>query len=505
MITVHATTPVSVQDEAVLFAFDDHSIPLQDNLTLTLKQVQKHPQNPVLRAGPEGAPDDRGCIIYGSVLQVEGKLRMWYLAWPTDEGAGPKGEYWRPMAYAESEDGVHWTKPDLSLVEWHGSKENNLCLIDPPDWPVQDFLSVMHDPEDPDPSRRYKAAYIALVPANELRAVGADQRRKGPVMVTATSADGFRWQIVKPGEIPINEKFEVSGVYKFRGMYHATGQQLPPWTWLPDGRPCGRVMTAYQSPDFIEWSSARTLAFMRPGYVPVPNSEGEEVHMGAGIWNRGNVLVGLYGMWHGAAGAYTWPRVGLQSVRIDLGMVISNDGLHFREPVPDFAVIPRGGSGEWDCVGLVQGHAFANIGEKTYVWYAQWDCTKQGYTEEIGLGTLRRDGIGCLSRRYHGAEGHFITCALELDKPARLYVNGEGISQASPLRVELVDESNRPIDEYAADNCLPVTESGVRQPVQWRGRGVIEDLARRPFKIKVTLSGNGEDDQKVYALYIASA
>ena len=503
MIISHATSPVGVQDEAVLFSFDDHSIPHKNNLVLTLNQVRKHPANPVLRAGPEGAPDDRGCIIYGSVLPIDGKLRMWYLAWPKEKIAGPRGSHWRPMAYAESDDGVHWVKPNLGLVAWQGSKDNNLCLIDPPDWPVQDFLSVMFDPEDPDPSRRYKAAYIVFVPADELRAVGADQRRGGPIMVTATSADGFRWQIVDPGVIPIKEKFEVSGIYRFGEMYHATGQQLPPWISLPDGRPCGRVMAAYQSPDFVEWSPAKTLAFVRPGYVPAPNSAGEEVHMGAGIWNRGNVLVGLYGMWHGTAGAYTWPRVGLGDVRIDLGLVVSNDGLHFREPLPDFAIIPRGGSGEWDCIGLVQGHAFANMGEKTYIWYAQWDCSKQGYAEEIGLGTLRRDGFGHLSRRLHGAEGHFLTCLLQADKPTRLYVNVKGISPASPLYAELVDEYNRPIPGYAGDDCHPVVEPGVRQPLRWRDREAIADLEGR-FRIKVTLAGDGSGEQKVYAVYLAS-
>jgi hypothetical protein len=29
------------------------------------------------------------------------------------------------MCYAVSEDGLHWEKPNLGLVEYNGSKENN--------------------------------------------------------------------------------------------------------------------------------------------------------------------------------------------------------------------------------------------------------------------------------------------------------------------------------------------------------------------------------------------
>ena len=43
--------------ERVFFALDDHSIPWQHNLKVTLVAAEKHPGNPVLRRGPAGAPD----------------------------------------------------------------------------------------------------------------------------------------------------------------------------------------------------------------------------------------------------------------------------------------------------------------------------------------------------------------------------------------------------------------------------------------------------------------
>ena len=81
----------------------------------------------------------------------------------------------------------------------------------------------------------------------------------------------------------------------------------------------------------------------------------------------------------------------LHGTRIDLGLIVSNDGVHYREPVPDFKTIPRGKEGEWDSIALTQGHAFENVGERTYIWYAHWDCEGQFRSQEVGLATLRRD------------------------------------------------------------------------------------------------------------------
>lgn len=500
MITTYAATPVMVEDEAVFFAFDDHAVPLQDNLLLTLRQVQKHPENPVLRSGAEGAPDDFGCHLFGSVLLVDGTLRMWYLALPKD------GPGYGPMAYAESEDGIHWVKPNLGLVDWRGSRQNNLCLVEPEGSAVySDNVCVMHDPEDPDPNRRYKAAFIRFGPRSALRTLGGDPQRNASIMATATSPDGFRWRLLDPGRPALDEKFEVGCIYKFAGMYHVGGQQVPPWVTLPDGRPCGRVMTVYQSPDFDRWSSAKALAFVRPGYVPMASGMGAEIHLGASTWNRGNVLVGLYGIWHGAPGAAERP-MDLRDVRIDLGLVVSNDGLHFREPVPDFAVVPRGDFGEdWDCVALLQGSAFANVGDQTYIWYSNWDCTFSGHQlQAIGLATLRRDGFGHLSRRSRGFEGHFMTCPVRFDAPVQIYVNAEGLSPSSPLRVEVLDALNRPLSGYAGEDCVPVTEAGTRQVVRWREQQALTSFGDEVVKLRVVLAA-GVEDQRVYAIYIANA
>lgn len=490
-------------DESTFFAFDDYAIPWRNNVKLTLVQADKHPGNPVLRCGPEGSPDYGHAVLYGSVLHIDGKFRMWYLGMiqkKIERGQAPG--YYRPMCYAESQDGIAWTKPELGLVDFNGSKKNNICGIESELFSltrVNDFLTVIHEPEDPDPGKRYKAAYIAHMPFEEVKGgrskIGPNESRWGAI-VTATSADGLSWKVV--GDRPVNagsERFEVAGLYKHDGFYYVTGQLLSPWTSLVDGRDVGRVMLAFRSPDFVHWSNASSLSFVRPGQSlanPVP---GQQTHMGAGFWNRGNVIVGLYGQWQDGPKEKPKGSTHLWGTRIDLGLILSNDGIHYREPVPDFKTIARGKEGEWDNICLLQGHAFANVGDKTYLWYSHWDCEGQFRSQEIGLATLRRDGFGYLSRRVPEAPASFVTSAASASsKPRKLIVNADAVTADTPLTIQVLDDRDQPIAGYEAQ----VSQSGTRQGVQWPdGKSLPTGKA---FAIKLSIPVGS--DAKVYALTV---
>jgi len=495
--------------ERVFFAFDDHSIPWQHNLKVTLVSAQKHPGNPVLRRGPAGSPDHGHAILYGTVIHDGDRFRMWYLAMhepETKDGQAPG--YWRPMCYAESTDGVNWTRPELGLVEFNGSRRNNICLIEgePASLTrINDFLSVLYEPEDPDPSRRYKAAYIAHVPYEEIRG-GLSQlgrREKTPcVTICATSPDGLRWKVV--GDRPAvagGERFEVTSLYRFGNFYYSTGQLLPPWAWRPDGTDVGRVMLAYRSPDFATWSQAKAFAFARPGQLMNPPVAGQQTHMGAGLWSRGNVLVGLHGMWQDGPAVKPPGAERLWGTHIDLGLVLSNDGIHFREPVTDFKVIARGAENEWDNIALLQGHAFANVGDRMMIWYSHWDTGGKIRSMEIGLATLRRDGFGYLSCQQAGLGGHLVTSTVENPPSnARLLVNADGLGAESPLVVELVDEFDRPLPGYSGADRALVRESGTQREVVWPAAPGNRLPVDRPFAIRVGFPAAG--DARVYALYL---
>ncbi len=489
-------------EERVFFAFDDFSIPWLHNLKLTLVPVTKHPDNPVLRRGSEGAPDHGHAVLYGTVIKDGAKFRMWYLGmFETEIVKGNAPGMWRPMCYAESADGVHWTKPELGLVKFNGSKKNNICLIEGEPFSltrVDDFLSILHEPNDPDPARRFKAAYIAHVPYDDIRGgmskVGTKERLVCST-VCATSADGLKWKVV--GDRPANsggERFEVSSLYRFGDFYYTTGQLISPWSWRADGSDAGRVMLAYRSPDFATWPQAKALAFARPGQLANPPVKGQQMHMGAGLWNRGNVMVGLHGMWQDAESPPPKGESWNYGVRIDLGLIVSNDGIHFREPVPSFKTIPRGPAGAWDDIAILQGHAFVNEGDKTMIWYSHWDTGGKLKSMEIGLATLRRDGFGHLSRKDEKNDAEFVTSTFTAGKSAKLSINVDGITPDAPLAVELLDPLDRPVAGYAAT----IGDNGTRQLIVWPQGAALPAGRQSAVKVKFPVSSQA----RVFALYV---
>lgn len=81
-----------------------------------------------------------------TLLQEDGRLRLWYsLNRISAIGEGC-------VCYAESEDGFNWERPNLGLVEYEGSTDNNIVV----DGSKNCLHSLFIDPVAP-PEERYKA------------------------------------------------------------------------------------------------------------------------------------------------------------------------------------------------------------------------------------------------------------------------------------------------------------------------------------------------------------
>lgn len=485
-----------------LFAFDNIAIPHSQNLRLEMRQPVKHAANPVLPRGAPGSPDAMGVQFYGSILKDGDKYRMWYVAFDDDASNKVASARWR-AAYAESDDGLHWTKPNLGLVAFHGSKENNLVDIGG-QWGFVN-LKVLKDESDPDPSRRYKMTTHVYF---------RDQRRLG-TLLPFVSADGLRWKPVKdvkPLKAELRKEdlflpgvhFEpCGGLYQWDGQFFICGQNAMNAT-----RPYqGRVTRLYRSADFVSWSATSSIPFVRTpqhGSLGAGRSlEGEQCHEGISVCNRGNVLLGIFGQWHGAK---EW-----KDVSVDLGFVLSNDGLNFREPAHEWTIIPHGDDGQWDQGGVIQGQGFENIGEDTLLYYGTWDPRATGGPPQprggVGIAMLPRDRFGDLVVETAG-EGpgdyqlpkvvaEFVTTAITVKQP-QFFVNVDGLGGEARLRIELLDHLERPIADFAGDHAAVVTRSGFQAPVEWRKQGAAPDRVR----LRVVFEGKRRTDIRLSALYV---
>jgi hypothetical protein len=71
-------------------------------------------------------PWEGNVCFYHTVFRDGNFFRMYYRG---SHAAADSSRFNHQVAcYAESGDGIHWTKPELGLVEFNGSKRNNIVL-----------------------------------------------------------------------------------------------------------------------------------------------------------------------------------------------------------------------------------------------------------------------------------------------------------------------------------------------------------------------------------------
>lgn len=494
-----------------LFAFDTVSIPHTQNLRLEMRAPEKHPLNPVLTRGPVGSPDAKGVQFYGSVIREGGKYRMWYVAFDGNVENKVASSRWR-AAYAESADGLKWVKPNLGLVTYRGDRNNNLIGIDPGPFGFVN-LKILLDAEESEPARRYKATGHIYF---------RDKRRLGS-LAAFVSADGLHWKSVnnaKPVKAEMTKEdlvlpaihFEpCGGLYQWEGMYYVSGQNS-----MNAPRPYhGRVARTYRSADFVTWSQTSNVSFVRPQQHtllgPGRSREGEQTHEGISVWNRRNVLLGIYGIWHGAR---DW-----KDVTIDLGFVVSNDGVSFREPAHEWTFLERGEDGEWDQGGLIQGQGFENIGAQTLIYYGAWDprhWEKEPARGGVGIATLPRDRFGSFVVEEAGKgagdyqlpdiKSEFVTASVPIAPGGgcRFHLNAEGLGSDAALRIELLDHLERPLAGYSGKESAVVRESGFQTPIVWGGKETVSELPDR-IRLRATFEGARSTEIRFSAIYVRAA
>ncbi len=236
--------------------FDDF---LLDKSKTTMELRLHHPVNrgPVL---VHDAPwEGDGCGFYNFFFDdsypgfdgshPNGVYRMYYLAWqmPSKEPNGKPGTE-RLVCYAESADGIEWVRPNLGIIEWNGSKENNIIvngdIINPF---IDNFMVFRDDNPACKPEERYKG--IAIHQHKLWACVGPDglHFKTSHIICSKGSFDSLNvvfW----------DERANIYRGYIRGGHYD------------PKGRPTSyggviRDVMYSESKDFVNWTDPKQIEF----------------------------------------------------------------------------------------------------------------------------------------------------------------------------------------------------------------------------------------------------
>jgi len=368
---------------------------------------------------------------------------------------------------------------------------------------------VIRDEGDPDPARRYKMVYQFFPDQTE---PVIPEYGTLPSIACAVSPDGLKWTVTA---MPfVNQFVEHCSFIRHNGQYIVHSQAFPGWSGqcTEGGAGGGRTGIAHATRDFDCWPDLWEWAFGLPEPADSAkrgaNNPYDQVHLGIGAASLGNVCVGVYGLWHSASFGEDFGKI-----TCDLGLVVSNDGIRFREigATPGQPYIHRDESPVTPAPGhafntiLCQGNGILNVGDETRIYHGRWRNAGQKaediaeyYRAEVALATLPRDRWGALGLNPGTDTGVICSAPVVVPGGCELRLNADGVAG---LSVDLLDERFNPIPGFTGGRVAG--PDGLDCPVHWEGHALAE-LSGSSVRVQVNLANQGGSQPRVYALCIRS-
>lgn len=425
--------PVRINASHQLFV-DDYLIASLKNVRRTVHQAEKYAGNPIMagdKAWEGGGP------IFQIVRRDEktGRFRMWYA------GRGgivlPSGVSARfPALYAESEDGITWTKPELGLHEYNQSKANNILI------PAGNLFGLIVDPKESDPNRRYKG-----IVWHEPKYVP----REGYFLYT--SPDGIRWtrQQEEPLAVSLSgytmPQTGIGDTSIFRWDRHLSKYVGDVKFVLPGKMRCRGIM---ESDDLVHWTRPRMTLY--PDALDDPDSQ---------IY--GHLSFCYESMWLAFMRVMHTERTkGYKQTTLEL--TASRDGRHWTRVGRRQEILPLGAETEWDTDYHDPSWDPILVGDELWIYYRS-GRVRRGETRRyaIGLAKMRRDGFVSLDA---GENPGVVTTRPLTSAGRRLFINAE-VAETGSIRVGLLSRKNEPIEDYSLDDSVTIATGAVKIPVVW--------------------------------------
>ena len=431
--------------------FDNRDLEGIQGFERELQQPRKYDGNPLFLAD---RPWENGNLrMYGSVLKApERPFQMWY---STIDPA------WNiRLCYAESDDGLAWSKPRLDIHR-HDGESTNVVFTAQPHGP-----SIIHDPYDTRPGWEYKLICGAAPSCG---------------VYVFHSSDGMHWLPARVTPvIGNNPDCPMSLLRRPDGTYAAHHR-------VPGG---GRRIGRSESADFLEWRGGRIVLEPGPGDPPQFQMYG----MGAAMY--GDFEIGT--LWAYRTDSEDMGQSKMNG-RQEAELSYSRNGLAWHRAAAGQPFIPSGMEGEWDCGNLQCASAPVYLDEEIRYYFAastvrhsvRWELTPARFG--IGMATLKPDRFVALKAGPEGGEAW--TRRFSMHAPD-IRVNAE-VEDGGEVRLEMLDHQGRVIPGFERERCLPIRGDGTGQAVRWEGQPNGTELVGRPVRWRLTAR-----QAKVYSVWM---
>ena len=459
-----AQEPIDIGSRRELFV-DDYLIERMEGA----RQVLHHPTSREVSLVRD-KPWEGNVSGYTTVFQDGAIYRMYYRGTHTIYTPGNVTSPHREVVcYAESQDGIHWTRPELGLVEFDGSKKNNII------WDgigSHNFTS-------------FKDMNPVCKPEEKYKALGSG---KGGLFAFK-SADGIHWTLMSDQPVITKGAFDSQNLAfwdSVRGEYREYHRDFRD----------GRDIRTCTSQDFVHWTEPVFLNYF-PDRVSQLYTNGVIPY-----YRAPHIFLGFptrYVDYEWAESTKALPQLEYRRLvasssrrsgtAITDGMFMSSrDGLNFNIWPESFIRpgIQRPGiwfyGDNYQNWGLVETASHLEGAPDELSIYVS-EAGRQPEGNRLRRFTIRVDGFVSVKTPMRG--GELITRPIVFDGN-NLLINFS-TSAAGNIRVEIQDAAGKPVSGFALEDCYEIFGDEVERVVKWKNGSYLSKLAGMPIRLRFVM------------------
>ena len=409
---------------------------------------------------------------YHTVFQDGERYRMYYRGRQLDlTGDKLKFPHREVICYAESPDGIRWTKPKLGLIDFNGSKDNNII------WDGHgghNFAPFKDANPNCSPDARYKA-------------LGGSKAEGG--LFAFKSPDGIHWSLMSEKPVVTKGYFDSQNLAfwdPIRSQYREYHRDFR------DGRD---IKTA-TSKDFLHWTEPVWLEYTKGRITQLYTNQitlyPRAPHIFLGFPTRYVAGRGFLTPFN-AQIARTSKRFGTDYT--DGGFMTSRDGRRFdvwpeafirSGPVSEGRWMYGANYQNWGLVETKSSIPGAPNELSVYASEGGW----VGTSNQMRRLTLRIDGFVSVEAPFSG--GAFVTKPLTFE--GKTLVMNFSTSAAGSVRVEIQNGDGKPVEGFALADCPEIFGDDLERAVTWKKGGDVSSLAGKAIRLRFVMK-----DADVYA------
>ena len=429
--------------------------------------------------------------MYHTIFRGGDLYKMYYRGSQIDlPDSGGYSIPYNVICYAESKDGIHWRRPELGLIEFEGSKKNNIILSGVV--ALQAFVPFRDGNPDCKPQERYKALSAMSKPVKGLYAFA--------------SPDGIHWAPMSNKPVITKGYFDSQNLAFWdtvRGHYvdfHRALRGGPESILPPTHVGSTKDMMTATSKDFLNWaepvwleySPARWLRFSpkETKWSPFVQFYTNQI---APYYRAPHVYLGFPARYAAGRDHLTPLNERLsRSVEYfgrdysDTGLITSRDGRRFKVWPEAFIRPGLVQKGRWvygdnfQALGILETESTTAGAPNELSVYVS-----EGLWRTVGLRryTLRIDGFVSVNAPLSG--GEFVTRPIKFQ--GKELVMNFSTSAAGSVRVEIQTADGKQIQGCALEDCPEIFGDEIERVVTFKGGSDVGQQAGKPIRLRFVL------------------